>query len=199
MKTDKILASVVALLVAAQAGLVFLSWFMSATTGRVHSLLSAEGVRWFCSSFASMLASPILTCLLLLSMAWGSLRGSGLLHHLNPNTHHPTPNTPSATRLALVTLLVCVLLILMLSVVPHAILLSATGHLWPSPFSRALVPMVALTLIVVSAVYGRSAHIFQSFTDIVSSWTSGVSTCAPLIVLYIFIIQFYESLLYVFL
>ena len=70
MKTDRFLSLLVGVLIAAQIALVLASWLLSATSaGSVRSLLSAEGVRWFCGSFSAMLASPLLACLLLLSMA----------------------------------------------------------------------------------------------------------------------------------
>lgn len=198
MKTDRLVALLVGALTIAQVALVFVSWLLSATaSGSVHSLLSAEGARWFCGSFAALLGSPLLACLLLLSMAWGSAVGSGLVKALP--VHQPGGRQRFAFQLALAVALSYLVVVALLAFTPRAMLLSATGHLWPSPFSRALLPLFALGVVLVSAVYGRASRTFQSFTDIVMSLVQGVSRCAPLFVLYVFIIQFYESLRYVFL
>lgn len=197
MKTDRFLSLLVGVLIAAQIALVLASWLLSATSaGSVRSLLSAEGVRWFCGSFSAMLASPLLACLLLLSMAWGCAVGSGLTRiAAGPSRGRQR----MALRLALVVALLWLVVLALLAFMPRAVLLSATGHLWPSPFSRALVPLLALGVILMAAAYGRTTRAFQSFADIVRSLVDGVARCAPLLVLYVFIIQFSESLRYVFL
>ncbi len=186
----------VALLALAQVGLIIVSWFLSVTTGgSVRPLLSAEGLRWFCGSFSAMLASPLLVNLLLLSMAWGCLAQSRLVETADRRTDY---RQKSAFRVAMLVLVAGVAGILALAFTPHTVLLSATGQLWPSPFSRALVPMLALLAVVVASAYGRASGHFKSFSDVVTSLVSGISSAAPVLVLYVFGMQFYESLRYVF-
>lgn len=195
MKTERLLPILVGLLIVAQAVLALLSWFLSATSmaGSVHSLISAEGVRWFCANLTHIIGSPLLACLLLLSMAWGTVSRCRIAA-----PHAPLARRRLARRMAIVVLLVCLILIGLLAFVPHAMLLSATGHLWPSPFSRALVPLFCLCAIAVAAVYGRASRAFLSFADVVRSWAVGVASASPFLVLYVFIVVFYESLRYVF-
>jgi len=88
--------------------------------------------------------------------------------------------------------------ILMLTVIPHAILLSATGSLFPSPFSRSIIPLVAFGLSVVSVVYGIMSGQLKDLTDILDALSSGINNGAPLFVLYILLIQFINSILFVF-
>ena len=206
---------------------MLLSWILSATmTEHVHSLLSSEGIRWFFSSFSAMLASPWLVWLLLLAMAGGCLWQSGILSHLpsslipHPSSFFPHPSSffphPSALiphpsslspltyrhRMAFRTTVVIVALyvvaILALTVVPHAVLLSATGQLFPSPFSRALVPIVSFGVLLASAVYGWASGRFTSFADVIASLAYGIQQAAPLFILYVVAVQFYASLRFVF-
>ena len=89
-------------------------------------------------------------------------------------------------------------IIVLLTCLPHAILLSATGHLFPSAFSRSLVPVVAFGVCLVSVTFGLMSGRIHSFADIVSSLSRGIAHGAPLIILYVLFIQFYESLRFVF-
>ena len=183
----------------AEVLLVLLSWILSATmTEHVHSLLSSEGIRWFFGSFSAMLASPWLVWLLLLAMAGGCLWQSGILL---PLTSHPSLLTyrhRMALRTTVGIVVLYVFAILALTVVPHAVLLSATGQLFPSPFSRALVPIVSFGVLLASAVYGWASGRFSSFADVIASLAYGIQQAAPLFILYVVAVQFYASLKFVF-
>ena len=71
------------LLILAQIALVLVSWLITAAMPDVfpRSLLSPEGIRWFFGTFTANLQSPWLVWLLLISIAWGTLRASGLLNY----------------------------------------------------------------------------------------------------------------------
>lgn len=176
--------------------IVLVSWFLSAaTTGRVHSLLSAEGMRWLCSHLAQMLGGAPLAYLLTVSMAAGCLWQSRLLQALfRPAGYRQR----MALRLSLVPASLGVALLVWFCAAPHAVLLSATGHLWPSPFSRALVPLLSGLLMVVASCYGLASRTLSSFSDVVQAVCWGISKASPLIVLCMLVIQIYESLCYVF-
>jgi p-aminobenzoyl-glutamate transporter AbgT len=53
-------------------------------------------------------------------------------------------------------------------------------------------------MMLTSIVYGLSARIFRSFQSITDSLVSGLASAAPYLLLYVFFMQFYESLRYVF-
>ena len=199
MKRD-VLAYAVAFLIIAQVLLVLVSWLLSASmTEGVHSLLSSEGIRWFVGQYVYLLASPLLVWLLLLSMAFGCLRCCGLAES---NTRRSNPflryRELTALRLSIVILILYVLLILSMTVIPHAVLLSATGSLLPSAFTRAIVPILSVGIILFSVTYGLFVGTFKSLYSIVSCLSSGIAWAAPLFVLYVLIVQFYESLKFVF-
>lgn len=180
----------------AEVVLILLSWFLTATmTDGVRSLLTSEGIRFFFGSFTQMLQKPLLVWLLLLSMAWGSLSASGLLQAFTRNT---AGRQRMALRLTVLVLGLMVTVVLLLTAMPHAVLLSATGRLWPSPFSRALVPIVAFAVIMLSIVYGLMTRRFPSLTDVCQSMTHGLALAAPLLLLYVLAVQLVESLRFVF-
>ena len=194
---------IVCTLAVAQLLLVLLSWLLSAAmTEGVRSMLSGVGVRWFFGSFVDVLASPWLVWLLLLAMAGGSLWESRLLHVAvrRPAKSNAAPNYRQ--RVALLTVVAFLLLyvaaIVALTAIPHAVLLSATGRLFPSAFSRALVPVVAFGVAVAGMVFGLMSGRFQTVADAVASLSNGVSRCAPLFLLYILAAQLLASLHFVF-
>ena len=185
-------------LAVAEVVLVLASWLLSATiAGNVRSLLSSEGVRWFFGSFSSMLASPWLVWLVLLSVAGGCLWRSGLAQLRMPLTalHY---RQRVALRTTLVLALLYVAAVLALTLVPHAVLLSATGRLFPSPFSRAVVPIVSFGVLLTSVAYGWASGHYRSSSAVIAAMSSGIAAAAPLFVLYIVLVQFYESLCFVF-
>ena len=182
------------LLLIAEAVLILLSWILSAMrVDGVRSLLSGEGVRWFFGHFTSMVASPWLAWLVLLLMAFGCLQKSGLI-----GLPHTSYRDRMALRLTVVFLVLYVGVLLWLTVVPHAVLLSSTGSLFPSPFSRSIVPVLSFGIILVSVTFGLVSGRFQTFADIIDALSFGCRKGAPLFIFYILSIQLYESLRFVF-
>ena len=193
-ETPKRVGVVALILVVAELLLVILSWLLSATRLEgVRSLLSSEGVRWFFGSFTEMVASPLLVWLLLGLCAWGCLQRSGLL------TFSPLAYRDKiAMRVSLVFLIIYLVVIALLTLTPHAILLSATGSLFPSAFSRSLVPIVCFGLCLVSLLFGLISGRLHGLADILEALSTGIAQGAPLIIIYLFAIQLYESLRFVF-
>lgn len=182
----------------AQVLLVLLSWLLSAMQVQdVRSLLSAEGLRWYASHFSGMLLTPLLSWLLVGAMAFGCLSQSGVVAGLSRKPEGYRQRI--ALRATVILAIVFVGVVLLLVAVPHAVLLSATGSLWPSPFSSALVPILLTGIIMLSAVYGLVGGRFSRIDDLFQSFIAGVASWSPVFFLYVLIIQFYESLRYVFL
>ncbi len=189
----KVLSRLVVVFVIAELLLVLLSWFFSATLmADVRPLLSSEGVRWFFAHFVDRIGSPLLVWILLLAMAFGALKHSGLL------SRQTTQRRRLGLRVAVLLLIIYVVIMMLLTIWPHAVLLSAMGSLWHSPFSRALVPVVAFGVILCSMAYGFTVRTFTGLADVCQSFIDGLSRSASLLVLYILFMQFYESLRYVF-
>ena len=104
----------------------------------------------------------------------------------------------TAFRVSLVLLVAYIAAILLLTVIPHAVLLSVSGSLFPSPFSRSIIPFVAFGVILVSMAFGMISGRMQSLSDILEVLSYGIQRYAHLLVLYIFCIQLYQSLCFVF-
>lgn len=183
-------------LLVAEFVLILLSWLLSAAlpASGVRSMLSGEGLRWLMGHFGDILATPQLSWILLLAIAIGCLNCCGLWRHSLPLTYRER----HALLIGGGMFLLCVGAVLLLAFMPHAVLRSATGELFPSPFSQSLFPILSFSLCVFSIVYGVIAGTFQSLRQVYDSLLYGIRRGAPVIFFYILIIQLYESLLFVF-
>ena len=190
----KYLPHIAFLLLAAQVLLMLVSWLLSAAipASGVRSLLSSEGLRWFLGHFSDVLGTPVLLCLLLLLMAYGCLRGCGILRYRSSYRQN------RALMITLFLSVVYVAVVVLLVMMPHAILLSATGTLWPSPFSAAIVPLLAFGITLLSAVYGYVAGSYRNMSDIYQSTINGIRNGAPFLLFYVLIGQLYYSLKFIF-
>ncbi len=192
----RIVPYIALVLLLAEMILILVSWLLSAAlpNSGVRSMLSGEGIRWFLGHFGTILATPILSWLILAAIAVGCLRSCGVFSPSSPYTYRE--------RRALImgggVLLACVVSVMLLTVVPHAVLVSATGGFFPSPFSYSLIPVISFSLCAFSIVYGLIAGTYQSLRDVYDSLLYGIRWAAPCVLFYILLIQFYESLRFVF-
>ena len=196
MTSKRLIGYLAVVLLLALVALVLLSWLLSATQGGARSLLSSEGIRFFFGGFVDMLRKPLLVWLLLLSMAWGCLQMSGLLQFFSKPLALPRRRQALIFLFVITAVYAGVLLILTLT--PQAVLLSATGQLWPSPFSHALIPVIAFGIILLSVVYGLLSRRFLSMADVCQSLTQGIADAAPLLLLYVLTMQLVGALRFVF-
>ena len=182
------------LLLIAEVVLILTSWILSAMRVEgVRSLLSGEGVRWFFGNFTSMVASPLLACFVLMLVSLGCLQKCGLF-----SRPHTSYRDRMALRLTIVFLVIYVGVVLLLTAVPHAVLLSSTGSLFPSPFSRSIVPLLSFGFILISISFGLVSGRFQTLSDVLDALSFGCRKGAPLFIFYILLIQLFESLKFVF-
>jgi len=178
--------------------LVILSWLLSAMRVEgVRSLLSGEGIRWFIGGFTGMLLQPLLAWLLLFLIAFGTLQKSGFLRLFQAHSRW-SYRQRIALRVSAFLLVVYVAIVCLLTLLPHAILLSATGLLFPSAFSSSIVPIICFGIVLLALSYGAVSGMLPSLASMLSALSFGLQQSAPFIILYIFFIQFYESLWFVF-
>lgn len=173
--------------------LILTSWVWSAAMplSGVRSMLSSEGIRWFLGHFAELMASPVLVWILLGAMAYGAVvRCRGNLQGNNYRSSR-------ARIISLGFLAVYVAIVLLLTVSPHAVLLSASGLLWPSPFSASLVPITTFGILLAAILYGVVAGTFQTLSEVYESLVFGLRQCAPLLPVYILFMQLFESFRFV--
>ncbi len=194
---SKLLVAIAVLTAVAWCLLVLLSWLLSAMmVGGVRSLLTDEGLRWLIGQTADGLLSPLLVWLLMAGMAWGCLRGCSV--HALADSRASRRRRSVALRVALFFVLAYIAVIALLTVLPHAVLLSPTGTLWHSPFSRALVPLLLLGAMLFGVAYGLVARTFNSLHDIVEAITDGLCQIAPLLFAYMLLMPLARALRYVF-
>lgn len=192
---SKICAYTMLLLALAQIVLVLLSWLITAAMPEAfpRSMLSPEGIRWFFGSFTENMESPWLVGLLLICIAWGTLQTSGLLHFDRTIYRHR-----NALRLVLIELVLFVAVILLLTVVPHAILLNVMGGIEASSFSRSILPFICFAVIVMSLSFGAVSNRLQGIEAMGESLSEGIRMAAPYFVIYILANQLYSSIEYLF-
>lgn len=190
--------------VMAQVFLILASWLITAASPDVamKSLLSAKGVRWFVGSFATNLASPLLVYIIVAVIAGGSLIAGGLWGALSKvmsgRRNQLSFREIFALRGALLIFVVENVVVLLLTFLPHAILLSITGALFPSSFSDGIVPILAFMVVSVSLFYGLAARTLSGVYEVGQAMTSLGHWVMPLLLFYVFASVFYHSFVYVF-
>lgn len=213
MRMKSKLGWTVLVLVTAQLALILLSWLITAAFPElpIRSLLSNEGVRWFFGSFTANQLTPLLAWFITAAMAVGACvrsrlwaafctKMSGLLHRRDSTDGRQGMHYREriGLRLALAEFMVYVVIMLLLTVVPHAILLSVTGELFPSAFSSSLIPSLSFVLIVMSLSYGVASGTVDSVARMHRVLVGGLEVGARIVPAYIIGVQLYMSLLYVF-
>lgn len=182
--------------------LMLSSWIVPAAfpaTG-LRSLINSEGIRWFLGSFTENIGNDVSVWLLLSAMAYGCVARSGICKLLKSigNLLSLTFRERLAFALVSAEILMVSIVMLLLTCVPQAILLSATGELFPSSFSRSIVPVADFVLVVSSVTCGIVTEHITTFSDIVGCFIYGCQRGAPVFVLYVFVCQLACSVAYVF-
>lgn len=213
MRMKSKLGWTVLVFVTAQLALILLSWLITAAFPElpIRSLLSSEGVRWFFGSFTANQLTPLLAWFITTAMAVGACvrsrlwaafctKMSGLLHRRDSTDGRQGLHYREriGLRLALAEFMVYVVIMLLLTVVPHAILLSVTGELFPSAFSSSLIPSLSFVLIVMSLSYGVASGTVDSVARMHRVLVGGLEAGARIVPAYVIGMQLYMSLLYVF-
>lgn len=193
INSRKILAWAAVTLCIAQVILVLASWLLTAAMpdSFMHSLLSAEGIRWFFGKFQDNVASPILVWMIVCSVAYGSLRKGGLLRYNSMEYRQRV-----ALRFVVAELIVFTIIMMLLTMLPHAILLNVMGGIYPSSFSKSIIPYFAFCATVMGCTFGVMSDKLKSVTSVYEALVSGISTGAPFIVIYLLVVQLYYSILF---
>ena len=185
-------------LLVAEGVLVIVSWLLSALRLEgVRSMLSSEGIRWFVGGFSNIVASPLLAWLLLILIACGSIQQSGVIS-LFRSKGNMSFRDRLALRVASVFIILYAIVICMLTIMPHAILLSVKGSLFPSAFSRSILPIVCFGVTLFTVVFAMLSGHKKTGEDIIDILSYGIRQGASYIIVYILAIQFYASLRFVF-
>ena len=208
------LGYIVLVLLVSQLALILLSWLVTAAFPELpmRSVLSSEGIRWFFGSFVSNQLSPLLIYFIMAVMAVGACVRSRLYDALratfsntrssltkSSNHHHRVHYREKVgLRIALVEFIVYVIIMVLLTAIPHAILLSVTGQLFPSSFSSSFIPSLSLIIIIMSLTYGVASGTIDSVAKMHKVLVGGLEVGSRLVPTYVVGIQLYMSIRYVF-
>lgn len=183
------------LTVVLQLLLILLSWIVDAMQWyEVNSLLSPLGIRWFLSQYSYNLATPMMVWIVLIACAYGAVK----MAFSNVENGKMKYQMRMARMVISIVALIIIGCIVLLTFVPQSLLMSSTGGLFPSPFSRSIVPIVSVSVMVLSWIYGSIMGTVTSLDDIVGSLVHGIRIGAPILLLYMLVAQLYCSLLFVF-
>ncbi|MBP7357754.1 MAG: ABC transporter substrate-binding protein [Prevotella sp.] len=191
-------------LVIIQIAVVLMSWLINSANGSstaVRSLLSAEGIRWFFGHFAENLATPYLVWIILVAIAYGSVKFSGIIKPFNAiltKKRVLSFRERIAMYVVITELIGAVIVMLLLTIVPHAMLLSVSGSLFPSSFSESLIPVLAFVCILLSLSYGTMSGNLPGITAILDSMAEGIYGARYILLLYVLFVQLLFSVVFVF-
>ena len=181
-----------------QIMVVILSWMIKTIypdfNGR--SLLSGEGVRWFLGNFTNNVASNILVWIILIGLSWGAIRASNILQVFK-RSHTLSYRERLGFRVVLIEIMIWVIVIVLLSFIPHAAMLSITGQLFPSSFSKSIVPLIAFIALFSSITYGLIIRRLRKGNLIIEALSNGIKQIAPYIIIYIILVQLIYSIKFV--
>ena len=208
------LGYIVLVLLVSQLALILLSWLVTAAFPELpmRSVLSSEGIRWFFGSFVSNQLSPLLIYFIMAVMAVGACVRSRLYDALRETLSNTRSSLTTSSdhqhkvhyrekvglRIALVEFIVYVIIMILLTAIPHAILLSVTGQLFPSSFSSSFIPSLSLIIIIMSLTYGVASGTIDSVTKMHKVLVGGLEVGSRLVPTYVVGIQLYMSIRYVF-
>lgn len=208
------LGYIVLVLLVAQLALILLSWLVTAAFPELpmRSVLSSEGIRWFFGSFVSNQLSPLLIYFIMAVMAAGACVRSRLYDALRATLSNTRSSLTTSSdhqhkvhyrekvglRIALVEFIVYVIIMVLLTAIPHAILLSVTGQLFPSSFSSSFIPSLSLIIIIMSLTYGVASGTIDSVAKMHKVLVGGLEVGSRLVPTYVVGIQLYMSIRYVF-
>lgn len=94
IKHQRLMAYASCVLLLLQVITVLVSWVWGSVIldTNVSSLLTADGVRWFCSSLVDNVRSPLLIYILLIGLTAGQVKRSKSLQTWHPSAHCPPSN-----------------------------------------------------------------------------------------------------------
>ena len=195
---NKILTLSALTLCIVQMLVILVSWLITAAMpdAPLRSLLSSEGIRWFFGHLTENQLTPLLAWMLFIVIAYGAMRKSGLLHAVRVMGKVDF-RQKFALRIVIFEVILFLCVLLLLTSVPHAILLSVTGNLFPSSFSQSLIPCLSFACVVFSISYGVISGSFHSLSDVFKSFTSQIPALAPLLIVYILAAQLFYSLKFI--
>lgn len=179
------------------------SWLGNLFGLPVRNLFAESGLRWLFSYFVDNLLHTTGVYLLLLLSAGGALGYSGWTDAARrmlriSSEHSLTFVRKSSFRLSVFIGLLYYIGVILLPFLTRGIFLNASGGLFPSPYSRAFVPLVAAGLFLVAIVYGFFSGKMHRWSDICDALVYGIRKGAFLLLYYFYIMEIKCTFFYIF-
>lgn len=164
-----------------------------------RSLISFEGLRWLLGSFTESMSTPLLVWLIVWAIALGAASESGLWKAAvsSCKAHALSYRERIGLTIVFAELLLAIVIGLLLTCLPHALLLNAMGHLYPSAFSASIIPFSAFLVVICSLTYGSASGQMTSFETAYGILTCGIRRFAPVFPLYILLMQLVAAINFV--
>lgn len=181
--------------------LVLLSWIAAAARPDwpIRTLISDSGIRWLVGSMERNIESPILVWILLGMMSMGAFIEGGLNSTLRglAQGRKPSFRNRMALYLVLFEAVVFIVVMLLLSVVPHAPLLSVTGSLVPGCLERGAIPLLCFIVMLCSVSFAVMSGQCRTPSRLVCLLCYGVRRWAWLVPIYVVWMELIGSLAFV--
>lgn len=161
----------------------------------LRSVLGVSGLRWAVRTAATCLADAPVGNALMLFIAIGAGRGSGLFRALS-RLRNLSPKETTAFYISLVVLAIYVLLIVLGVFAGSHLLLGITGTLKGSPLYEGLLFLLMLGVCLPSLVYGLSTETFRTVSDCVDAFCTIMVPFAHFLVTMLVAAQLLQTLEY---
>lgn len=177
------------------------SWVLSILGLPLNNILSSEGLRWFFRLRFNPMEAQVIGFVLMTIISLGAITDSGLWGDLlllfNRNQRPLNMRQRRALFAVLILVIFSVFAFLLLIMAPSAILLSVTGHLWPSPFIVGIIRGFVINLLFQSMVYGLSSGHIRTFSQLLSLFYIGIIKFAPWLIVSLLSISLYFLCLFI--
>ena len=161
----------------------------------LRSVLGVSGLRWAIRTAATCLGNAPVGNALMLFIAIGAGKGSGLFRALS-RLHNLSPKEATAFYISLVVLAIYVLLIVLGVFAGSHLLLGITGTLKGSPLYDGIMFLIMLAVCLPSLVYGLSTETFCTAGDCVDAFCTILPPFAHFLVTMLVAAQLLQTLVY---
>ncbi len=181
----------------AQCAVILFSWVVASLFPDLplRSLLTGSGLRWLFGHITQNMSLPLLVDVMLFCIGAGAMLSSGLWHTVVHGAK--SYNERMARRMAVVIALMACVTVLLLTALPHAVLLNISGTLFPSSFSRGIVPIISVTMAIMGECFHLVAGRSRSVVSFFDNLTYGIRCGASLLLCLMTGMQLYAMLCYV--
>lgn len=155
------------------------SWLVGAYNNDVRSLLDSDGVRWGVTHILSNYRRLPLSSIILLLVTSSIVHESGWLDWAFPKKHPLTLKQLRAYTYTNMLILILFAILISVLLMPASPLLNSFGELDHSPLAQGWFPMLLLSMILVSNVYGYLTGRLTTAQDFTFAHTRFLRKYAP--------------------